>query len=410
MSIKQNQHRLNKKINEIDSILIDIKQMRKAHSKEKVKKKIIRNTEKPVQKYRFIIQTAFVLLCVWIGIEFFLFTRYLQTNGAAEYFHRPPGVDGFLPISSLMSFYLFITTGEIHPAHPAGLFIFLAIVLVSLIFGKSFCSWLCPVGYISELVGDFGEKLLKKIFKRNIKTALPKWLDYPLRSIKYLLLGFLFFSVFFLMTTVAVKAFLDSPYNQVADLKMYYFFADISHTALIVLAVLFILSIFIRNFWCRFLCPYGALLGIVSFLSPHRIKRNPVSCIDCGLCVKACPSNIKVDKVKTVWSDECSTCMNCVDVCPVADTLDLKSIITKKKVSKKVLVFAIVAIFMIVTGIGIITGHWQNNITPKEYLYHYKYMNTYGHPTGAAAVKEFNKEAASGVLENKNKIEQENNK
>ena len=54
---------------------------------------------------------------------------------------------------------------------------------------------------------------------------------------------------------------------------------------------------------------------------------------------------------------------------------------------------------MIVTGIGIITGHWQNNITPKEYLYHYKYINTYGHPTGAAAVKEFNKEAASGVLE-----------
>ena len=81
---------------------------------KKNKKKIIRNKEKPIQKYRFIIQCAFALLCVWIGIEFFLFTRYLQSNGAALYFQRPPGVDGFLPISSLMSFYLFITICCLH--------------------------------------------------------------------------------------------------------------------------------------------------------------------------------------------------------------------------------------------------------------------------------------------------------
>ena len=407
ISIEYNKKTAGEGENIADSTLSENIRIWNPPQNKKNKKKITRSTEKPIQKYRFIIQTAFVLLCIWIGVQFFLFTRYLQTNGAAEFFNRPPGVEGFLPISSLMSFYLFVTTGEIHPAHPAGLFIFMAIVLVSLVFGKSFCSWLCPVGYISELVGDFGEKLLKIIFKRNMKTKLPKWLDYPLRSIKYLLLGFLFFSVFFLMTTIAVKAFLDSPYNQVADLKLYYFFADISQTALIVLAVLFILSIFIRNFWCRYLCPYGALLGLISFLSPHRIKRNPVNCIDCGLCAKVCPSNIKVDKVKTVLSDECSTCMNCVDICPVADTLDLKSIITKKKVSKNTIAIAIVSIFMIVTGIGIITGHWQNNITPKEYLHHYKYMNSYGHPTGTAAMKELDKKAAQGTLGN-NKFNKQN--
>jgi polyferredoxin len=363
-----------------------------------MKLNIVRNKEKPVQKYRFIIQSAFALLCIWIGVEFYFFDRYLQTGGTAAFVNRPPGVDGFLPISSFMSFYLFITTGEIHFAHPAGLFIFMAIILVSIIFGKAFCSWLCPIGFISELVGDFGEKIYKKIFRRRVH--LPGWIDYPLRSLKYLLLGFLFYAVFFLMSTLAIQAFLDSPYNIVADLKMYYFFADISRTALIMVAALFILSIFIRNFWCRFLCPYGAFLGLISFLSPNRIKRDPVSCIDCGLCAKACPSYIKVDKVNTVISDECNTCLGCVDACPVADTLDLRSLLPgRKKVNKKYVAIGVVTIFMLVTGCGMLSGHWKNNISKQEYMVYYKNMNTFSHPTGTAAIKRFDKEASLNNIE-----------
>ncbi|MGE5861614.1 MAG: 4Fe-4S binding protein [Ignavibacteria bacterium] len=360
----------------------------------KEKKKYIRNTEKPVQKYRFFVQSAFVLLCLWIGSEFYLFIGDLQINSAAADFQRPPGVDGFLPISSLMSFYLFLKTGVVHSAHPAGVFIFLSIILMSFAFGKSFCSWLCPAGFISELIGDFGEKMMKKIFKTKKKLILPKWIDYPLRSLKYLMLGFLFYSVFFLLTDTAIKAFLDSPYNLTADIKMYYFFADISRTALIIIAALFILSIFLRNFWCRFLCPYGALLGILSILSPNKVKRNHVSCIDCGLCTKICPSNIKVDKVKTVLSDECTACMNCIDVCPVADTLELKWLLPKKKkINKNAVAIGVISIFTVITGIGMITGNWQNNITREEYLYLHKNIHTFGHPTGTEAVKEFNKDS-----------------
>ena len=354
----------------------------------KTKKKIIRNKEKPVQKYRFYVQLAFGLLCLWIGVEMFLFIQYLESGGTIGFFNRPPGVDGFLPISSMMSFYLFLMTGELHLAHPAGVFIFFGIVLMSLVVGKSFCSWLCPVGFLSELIGDFGQKIFKK------KIKLPKFLDYPLRTLKYLMLGFLFYSVFFLMSTLAVKSFLDSPYNLVSDIKMYYFFADISGFSLIVITFLFLLSIPVRNFWCRYLCPYGALLGILNFLSPTKIKRNPVSCTDCGLCNKACPSFIKVDKVKTVLSDECTSCFNCIDACPVADTLDLKSVFpVKKKINKRYAAIGIVSIFLIVTGIGMFSGKWGNNISKEKYLMHYKNMNSYGHPTGTEAVKKFNEEA-----------------
>jgi polyferredoxin len=366
-------------------------------------KRIIKNKEKRIQKIRFIVQSLFALLCIWIGVEFYQFIQYLETNGAAAFSSRPPGVDGFLPISSLMSFYLFLNTGVIHSAHPAGFFIFFAIVLVSIVFGKTFCSWLCPVGFLSELIGDFG----KKIFGKDLK--LPKILDYPLRSLKYLMLGFLFYSVFFLMSTTALQTFLDSPYNLVSDVKMYYFFAEISRFSLIVIGILFLLSIVLRGFWCRYLCPYGALLGITTLLSPNKIKRNPVSCIDCGLCNKACPAFIKVDKVKTVISDECTTCLNCVDACPVADTLQLKTIGTKKKINKKIVAIGIVSIFMLVTGFGMITGKWQNNISKEEYLILYKGIDSYGHPTGTKAIKELNERVLNESVDSKKEFNIENN-
>ena len=173
-----------------------------------------------------------------------------------------------------------------------------------------------------------------------------------------------------------------------------------------VIGILFLLSIVLRGFWCRYLCPYGALLGITTLLSPNKIKRNSVSCIDCGLCNKACPSFIKVDKVRTVLSDECTTCMSCVDACPVADTLQLEMIGGKKKINKKLVAVGVVSIFMLVTGYGMLAGKWQNDISKDEYLILYKDMDSFGHPTGTEAVKKFNDDALNKDAENK--IENDN--
>ncbi len=355
-----------------------------------------------VQKVRFIIQVGFVLFCVWIGIEFSQFISFLESNGINTFPGRPPGVEGFLPISALMSVVYFFQTGQIHGVHPAGFFIFLAIVGVSFVFGKAFCSWLCPIGFISEVIGDFGEKIWKKLFKRRIK--LHKLIDYPLRAIKYLLLAFFVFAIFS-MTETTLEVFLNDTYNIAADIKMYYFFAEISRFSLIVIGVLFFLSIFIRNFWCRYLCPYGALLGLIGFISPNKIKRNTVSCVDCGLCANVCPSFINVDKVKTVISDECTSCLNCIDVCPVADTLEVKNIFGEKKVSKKNIAFGIVLLFVSITGLGIITGHWRNNVTKEEYLFIHKNLDAIGHPTSTAEIKELNKALEK---ENQNKFKKIN--
>lgn len=356
-------------------------------------RKVIRNTEKPLQRLRLIVQLAVVALCLWIGIEFHLFVRYLESGGATTWIARPPGAEAFLPISSLMSLYYFFLSGQIHPVHPAGLFILVAIFLMSLTFGKTFCSWVCPFGLLSEALGDLGEKIMRR------KLRLPRVLDYLLRSLKYLLLGFFLYAIFFVMGETALRAFLDSPYNQVADVKMYYFFADISTFAFIVVAALILLSIFIRNFWCRFLCPYGALLGILGLFSPAKIKRNPKTCIDCAKCAKVCPSRIKVDQVGTVLSDECTGCAQCIDACPVADTLQYKLVAGKKRISKKLVPVITIGVFLLVTGLAILTGNWQNQITPAEYLQHQQYLESYGHPTDTQGLDELNQKSPSEAID-----------
>jgi len=194
-----------------------------------------------------------------------------------------------------------------------------------------------------------------------------------------------------------LEYFLGDTYNIMSDVKMWYFFAEISRFSLIVIGILFLFSIIYRNFWCRYLCPYGALLGITGLLSPAKIKRNPVSCIDCGLCAKACPSFIKVDKVITVRSDECTSCLNCIDVCPVKDTLDLKLVGTEKKIDKKIVAFGVVLLFVAITGLGIMTGNWQNKIPAKVYIELHKSVNSIGHPMSTSDIEKLNKASEKGV-------------
>ena len=348
----------------------------------------IKNQDKKIQKTRFTIQVLFALLCIWIGVEFHFFVNGLEKGASDNIVTRPPGVDGFLPISSLMNFYYFISTGNIHPYHPAGVFILLAIIGISFVFAKSFCSWFCPVGLLSELIGDFGEKLFRK------KIKIHRLFDIPLRSLKYLILGFFVYAIFFVMDVVAIKVFLDTPYNLMSDIKMYYFFAEISRFSLIVISILFLLSIVIRNFWCRYLCPYGALLGIVGLISPFKIKRNSNSCIDCSLCSKVCPSRIKVAESKSIISDECTSCLQCVDACPVKDTLVLKPVFAKSKIEKFKVSFGVIILFVAITGFGMLTGNWQNDIDISVYKKNIKDVKFLGHPKGTRELKELNYEAS----------------
>lgn len=329
------------------------------------------------QFFRSSVQAAFALLCIWIGIEFYLFMKWGTSGGLEDFSSRPPGVEGFLPISALMGLKHWFESGALNSIHPAGTVILLAIITVSVFMKKSFCSWLCPIGTLSESLWMLGEK----IFKRNVSVW--RWLDYPLRSLKYLLLFFFGYSIW-QMTVEDLTVFINSPYNKVADIKMYLFFSEITPFALWTIIGLMVLSLFIKNFWCRYLCPYGALLGLTSLLSPLRITRVKSSCIDCELCTKVCPSNIKIHKVNQVWSDECTSCLRCVEECPVKETLVLRARKNSASVANWIMGILVIGVFIAVTGLGMLTSHWQNSVSKDEYLYRFQNLDSpvYNHNRG----------------------------
>ncbi|MCC7154548.1 MAG: 4Fe-4S binding protein [Bryobacterales bacterium] len=324
------------------------------------------------QALRRTVQFAFLALNIWIGVEFYYFVRQFESGGAVFNVSRPPGVEGWLPIAGMMNTKFFLLTGQVPKVHPATMVLFIAFLLSSFVFRKAFCGWLCPVGTLSEYLWKFGRGTFRRVF------FLPRWLDIGLRSLKYVLMGLFAYAVAS-MPPVAISEFLESPYGLVADVKMLDFFRYMGVGAAITIGILAIASIFVQNFWCRYLCPYGALQGLAALLSPLRITRVPDACIDCAKCAKACPSRLPVDVLVQIRSAECLGCMECVAVCPAEGALDM-AVSRRWKVRPWVMAAGVVAIFVGIVAVARITGHWHSPIPNELYQELIPRVHEFSHP------------------------------
>jgi polyferredoxin len=324
------------------------------------------------QALRHAVQLAFLALNVWIGIEFWLFVRYYETGGQTLRAGRPPGVEGWLPIAALMNLKTFLLSGEMPRLHAAGMFLLISFLAISWLLRKSFCGWLCPVGTVSEYLWRLGRSL----FGRNFR--LPRWADIALRSLKYVLMALFLYAVGS-MSLDGIRAFLEGPYGVVSDVKMLNFFRYLGIAGLAVIAGLAAGSLLVQNFWCRYLCPYGALMGLFSLASPLRIRRDPGVCIDCAKCARACPAALPVDRLVSIRSAECTGCMQCVAACPAAGALAL-SAPRNRRVPAWALAAALAVLFFGVVGWAKWTGHWRTTLPERVYFELIPNANEFTHP------------------------------
>ena len=213
-----------------------------------------------------------------------------------------PGAVGSCPLGSLQNALSASKTRT--PAY-----IFGTLILFGLLLGRTICGWLCPIG--------LGQELLYKIKTPKVKKNK---VTHAFSYLKYVLLVVL---VVIIPLTLTIPGFCEyicpagtfqgglglllnpENYSKLADLGPLF-------TWKFTLMVLIILgSIFFFRFFCRFLCPLGALYGFFCRIAMLGVKLDKNKCTDCGLCISAC----KMD-IKKVGDHECIHCGECISVCP----------------------------------------------------------------------------------------------
>ena len=305
------------------------------------------------------IQLIYLCFTAWVGWRFYCYAQWAMGQ-SESWVPKPPAVEGFLPISALLAAKRFLFTGEWDAIHPAGLVIFFFALLSALLLRKGFCGYICPVGALSTLLFRLGRH-------HGLTLRIPPRIMWLLSLPKYALLAF-FLQFVLPMGLEDIEAFLHSPYNMVADTKMLLFFLPPNATVCVVVGLLVLGSIFVPSFWCRCLCPYGALLGLLSLASPLAVRRDAVSCLACGRCSKACPQGIVVEQKERVCSSECTGCQECVSVCPQKGCLSLQLGYTRGKSLRLpwfVAGCATVGILLALYACALATDHWVSEL-PQE--------------------------------------------
>ncbi|MEA3296190.1 MAG: 4Fe-4S binding protein, partial [Patescibacteria group bacterium] len=223
-------------------------------------------------------------------------------------------------------------------------------------FGKLFCSYICPIGTVIEWLNKIGDKL-------KISFTLKGILDRVLRLGKYVLL---FFTAYFTITSSELWCKKFDPYF---GLVSRFDHDTVLWMVLLSLFIVLIVSVIIKFFWCKYVCPLSALSNIFAnfiitipiiiiyliirwigidlnilwlilaltasgaiteifrfkffSISPFKIKLDKNYCTSCKICDNNCPQGIEVHKYETVDHPDCNLCMECVNSCRVDKSIKL---------------------------------------------------------------------------------------
>ncbi len=217
-----------------------------------------------------------------------------------------PGAVGACPLGSLQ--------GSFSADRSTIYYVIGTLFLYGILFGRMICGWMCPFGFIQELLYKIRTPKLKK-------NKFTRWLSW----LKYVIL------VVFVFIIPIAYAFRDLPMpgfckficpagtieggllllSNKANASYFSYLGPIFTWKFLLMVSIVLGCIFIFRLFCRFICPLGALYGLFNRFSFFGVKVEPSKCVNCGLCIRQC----KMD-IHHVGDMECISCGECVSVCP----------------------------------------------------------------------------------------------
>ncbi|MDY6820073.1 MAG: 4Fe-4S binding protein [Deferribacterota bacterium] len=282
-------------------------------------------------------QLTFLILFFYLAIE---------TTINIDLFYSSPQLDKnikyFLAFDPLVALIVIITTGTISAVFIYSFFLF----VLTIIFGRFFCGFICPFGTLHHFFSYIGSKFIIKPKYINYKYS--KWQNlkyYILFSLiilaifKINLIGIFDPLTFLLRSSVSfIIPFIQSAINYFGKLLILlgmsdfgrYLESDIAFAVFgkeniffgqtfligIILITLFIIDLFVYRFYCRFICPLGAFLAIISSKSLLNIKQKE-GCIACYKCDRSCFASSNPSSSDNFKKSECMLLGNCLKECPV---------------------------------------------------------------------------------------------
>lgn len=260
---------------------------------------------------RTVIQIFFFALVAGIAVN-----HELSDTGSGIEWLSNASIHAICPFGGVVSIYQYFVSGTFIKKIHESSFILMGIAFILAVgFGPVICGWVCPFGSIQEWFANIG----RKIFKKRFNNFIPYKYDRFLRFTRYLVLIWIIY-----MTAVTGRLIFSDicPYGTLFHLWS----GEIAISGLIVLSTTLLSSLLVERPWCKYLCPYGALLGISNLFRIFKIRRNDKTCTKCSKCSDICPMNIKVDEHDIIRDHQCISCMKCSSeqACPVEKTVELK--------------------------------------------------------------------------------------
>jgi len=261
---------------------------------------------------RSAVQIFFFILVALITLS-----QALEKTGTTIPFISSASLHAICPFGGVVSIYTWVTAGRfVQKIHESSWILMFAAFLLAVGFGPVICGWVCPLGTFQEWLGKIG----RKIFGKRYNNFIPGRLDNYLRYLRYFILAWVLY-----VTATTTKLFFQDfdPYYALFN----FWSEEVALSALVILGITILLSLLVERPWCKYACPYGAVLGVFNLFRIFKIRRAPASCLNCKACDKACPMNIAVSAGEAVKSHQCISCLQCTSEysCPVAKTVEFST-------------------------------------------------------------------------------------